>query len=1209
MAFVAVSSLMRSLEFQFLHPQPRLTLSNKKQIESLHEKLGGLLVFLDKFEKNADNLPEMRAVIEEIIDVSVKAEDVIEEELLTASFSSTKLEESLQRVVDEVEKLLQITMKTTELVNNNLTVGGSSLHVDEYSSELFNSNVDVVHEEEDAMVMVGHSEELNNVINQLIDDTIGLSYQPWLSLKVVNPDFHISISSKQWRSILCFNGCGTEWYLQATSFKKLRVLDLSKIEFKSGMPPDITDLVFLRYLALASSSSMLLNQIPLDKNWNLQTLIISDKDAHKLLPHGILDNLQQLRHLEINHKLHVSIDLLKVQENLQTFYWLSISQCTAEVFMRIPNVKELGIVAGGHKVLPQGLGLHFLCFLNYLEKLRIQGSDHPLHLPPFNIFPKSLKELTFVSTRIPWKAMSIFSKLPNLEVLKLKNYACTGQEWEITKDGNFPQLKVLIISLTDLKYWKANLEYPFPNLECLKLKKCFRLEKMPDWIVDVFGLQLIKLVHCYASLVHSANERHYRWNDRIDVLDFHTRPVSSLMRSLEFQFLHPQPRLTLPNKKQIESLHEKLGGLLVFLDKFEKNADNLPEMRAVIEEIIDVSVKAEDRNEEDLLTASFSSTKLEESLQRVVDEVEKLLQITMNASSSSQHTSHEYTSDLFHSNVGGVHVKDAMVGHSEELNKVRSWLLNPSIIQLQVMAVVGMGGIGKTTFAKRIYDDPTVNCYFDKCAWTTMSQEHNKGQAILDLIRCVMPFRSASNDEMQRWLSLKVVNPDFHISISSKQWRSILCFNGCGTEWYLQATSFKKLRVLELSKIEFKSGMPPDITELVFLRYLALASSRLLKHIPLDKNWNLQTLIISEGDDKDAHKLLPHGIWDLPQLMHLEIYHQVSIDLLRVVQENLQTLYWLSTSQCRAEVFMRIPNVKELGVVAVGHDEVSPHGLNNLCCLDYLEKLRVEGSDEHPLHLPPQPQGDIFPQSLKELTFVSTRMPWKAMSIISMLPNLEVLKLKKFACTGQVWELTKDDAMTLQLIKFVHCYASLVRSADAIKEEQQCYGNEMLDVLDFHTREARIRNPSGHRETGVLLRDHVGAEIPPQGHSSTENPLLRRSKAESLLRSCRNVVALLWDHSSAVAPCGIIIVLRAGWKLAPQPCLLHSRQLGKYLLLKSIAGGSLARSGHSSHSLLMTFFTFLLILSFFLCLCSRAPSGPLSRIPPGLNDCSHVFED
>ncbi|XP_031118677.1 putative late blight resistance protein homolog R1B-17 [Ipomoea triloba] len=879
--------------------------------------------------------------------------------------------------------------------------------------------------------------------------------------------------------------------------------------------------------------------------------------------------------------------------------------------------------------------------------------------------------------------------------------------------------------------------------------------------------------------------------------------VTSLMRTLEFQFLHPQPRVILSNREQTESLYEKLGRFLVFLDIFEKNADNLPEMRAVIEEIIDVTVQADDDIEEELLTGfrtsvlqqqPTASTKLEETLQRIVDDVENLVQITINTSelvnsnltvggSYPQHTSHvdlvhEDTSEVVNSNltVGGSSSQhnsceeDAMVGQSEELDKVMSQLLGGKDKQpLQVMALVGMGGIGKTTFAKRIYDEPRVISHFDLRAWTTMSQEHNKGQAILDLCCCVKPSSSAFNNEMkddlaeqlckslsgrryliivddiwttaawddihrcfpddnngskillttrakevakyagsgecsydmrflnekegwglfhkkflekellerdefkkvgmnivrkchglpitvvvmagllsktdksigewekieknlnsllaldlherfsriltlsynhlpshlkgcflylgafhedseipvkklirlwiaegfvetishrkkleevcrdylqdlidrclvmvskkcfdgqiktctvhdlllelcsskainenllflettgsnhtfgrflrlsdERWLSIKVVNTDFHISISSKKWRSILCFNSSGMKWFLQATSFKKLIVLDLSKIDFKSGVPQDITDLVFLRYLALASSMLLKHIPLDKNWNLQTLIISEGDDKDAHKLLPHGIWDnLQQLRHLEINHklQVSIDLLKV-QENLQTLYWLSISQCTEEVFKRIPNVKELGIVAGEHDKVLPQDLNNLCCLDYLEKLRVDGSD-HPLHLPPQPQGHIFPKNLKELTFVSTRIPWSEMSIISMLSNLEVLKLKNSACKGQVWELTEgrgfpqlkvliisgtdlkvwkayrdspfpklerlklkkcfelkempdcfERSMTLQLIKLVYCSASLVHSANKIKKD-------MFDVLDFHTR-------------------------------------------------------------------------------------------------------------------------------------------------------------
>ncbi|XP_019176881.1 PREDICTED: putative late blight resistance protein homolog R1B-17 [Ipomoea nil] len=889
--------------------------------------------------------------------------------------------------------------------------------------------------------------------------------------------------------------------------------------------------------------------------------------------------------------------------------------------------------------------------------------------------------------------------------------------------------------------------------------------------------------------------------------------VTSLMRTLEFQFLHPQPRITLSNKKQIECLHEKHGRLLVFLDKFENNADNLPEMRAVTEEIIDVTVKADDGIQEELLTFirssnnrlddekdcwcldfirgfTTASTKLEETLKRVVDDVEKLVQITMKTSglvnsNLTQHTSHvdvvhEDTSDLINSNltVGGSSIssqhtsqEDAMVGHSEELDEVMRQLTGDKNKALQVIAVVGMGGIGKTTFAKTIYDEPRVKSHFDLCAWTTMSLEHNKGQAILDLCRCVKQSSSAFNNDLdaqlhksllgyryliivddiwttdawddicrcfpdenngskillttravevaqyagsgeyshemrflnddegwglfcqkflekellkkyefkrigmnicrkcqglpltvvmmagllsktaktigeweniernlnsllaldlhekfsriftlsynhlpshlkgcflylgvfhedseisvkklirlwiaegfvetmghrkrleevggdylqdlidrslvmvnkrsfdgqiktcrmhdllhelcsskaknenllyletmgsrrnfghfvrlsdERWLSLKVVIPDFHISISSKQWRSILCFNGSGKEWYLRATSFKKLIVLDLSKIEFKSGVPRDITDLVFLRYLALASSKLLNHIPLDKNWNLQTLIINGEDDNNAHNLLPHGIWDnLQQLRHLEINHklQVSIDLLKV-QENLQTLYCLSISQCTAEVFKRIPSVKELGIVAGGH-QVWPQGLNSPCCLEYLEKLRVQGSD-HPLDLPPQPQGDIFPETLKELTFVSTRIPWRAMSLISMLPKLEVLKLKNFACTGQEWELTEDhcfrqlkvliishtdlkewkadgdstfpklqrlqlkkcfnlkempdwieNMITLQLIKLVYCYTSLVHSANLIKEQHELYGYDILDILDFHTQ-------------------------------------------------------------------------------------------------------------------------------------------------------------
>nr|GMD45760.1 putative late blight resistance protein homolog R1B-17 [Ipomoea batatas] len=467
----------------------KFELTNKEQIKSVHEKLGHLLVYLEKKE-----------VTKRIRGVTVKAEDDIEAELF---------EKTLQRVVHDVEGLMQITRNTD---NNNPTVGGSS---------------DV----KDAMVG-RHSEELKEGISFPFGGFIRLDDSRWLSLKVAIPDFNLEIASGECRSILCFNlavNCDREWFLEADFFKKLRVLDLSKINFMYGMPPDITDLIFLRYLALASCK--VLNCITLWKNWNLQTLIVTEDDnGARRLPPGIWD-LPQLRHLEIYHQ--ISIDCPKaIQEDLQTLYWLSTSECTMEVFSRITNVKELGIIAKCKVASSVSQGLDNLCCLEHLEKLKVMGSyRRPLRLPPqANNFPQNLQKLTFVRTLIPWEAMSIISMLPNLVVLKLKNFACVGQHWELSQEGGFPQLKVLLISFTNLKEGKANVDTPFPKLERLLLRNCFELKEMPEWINDIINtLQLIKLEYCYASLVGSAQrikeeQLDYYGNDKLDVIHSNTRP-------------------------------------------------------------------------------------------------------------------------------------------------------------------------------------------------------------------------------------------------------------------------------------------------------------------------------------------------------------------------------------------------------------------------------------------------------------------------------------------------------------------------------------------------------------------------------------------------------------------------------------------------------------------------------------------------------------
>nr|GMC65168.1 putative late blight resistance protein homolog R1B-17 [Ipomoea batatas] len=315
--------------------------------------------------------------------------------------------------------------------------------------------------------------------------------------------------------------------MRAYSFKMLRVLDLTVLDYNGSVPSDIIDVVLLRYLALASNR--LLTSIPLWKNWNLQTLIIcEDINGVCQLPRGIWE-LPQLRHLQLYHQLipMYTPEVAPAQVNLQTMYWLQCVQCTKQVLSRIPNIKELGIIAQGcisHHCLDD------LNCLKKLDKLKVQGSYCPIQLQSCT-FPENLKEITFAKTLMPWEAMNVISMLPKLEVLKLKNHACVGQDWKLTVEKGFPKLKLLLISVMDLKHWELedDGEYTFQVLKRLVLRNCFELKEMPSWIENLSNLRSVQLEHCHASLVTSARiakeQRENYGEYGFEIHEFHTQSV------------------------------------------------------------------------------------------------------------------------------------------------------------------------------------------------------------------------------------------------------------------------------------------------------------------------------------------------------------------------------------------------------------------------------------------------------------------------------------------------------------------------------------------------------------------------------------------------------------------------------------------------------------------------------------------------------------
>ncbi|KAI3463669.1 hypothetical protein Pfo_020332 [Paulownia fortunei] len=139
-----------------------------------------------------------------------------------------------------------------------------------------------------------------------------------------------------------------------------------------------------------------------------------------------------------------------------------------------------------------------------------------------------------------------------------------------------------------------------------------------------------------------------------------------------------------------------------------------------------------------------------------------------------------------------------------------------------------------------------------------------------------------------------------------------------------------------------------------------------------------------------------------------------------------------------------------------------------------------------------------FPCSLSKLTLSYCKIPWKDMSMIGLLPNLEVLKLRTYAAKGQEWNPVEGEFLrlkfllirvcdseiwgednthfpslellnleyiplkeipmgfeeipTLQLIHLNHCSSSLLTSAKELSEQRESLGYEGLQVRSFSSK-------------------------------------------------------------------------------------------------------------------------------------------------------------
>ncbi|XP_031108652.1 putative late blight resistance protein homolog R1B-17, partial [Ipomoea triloba] len=196
----------------------------------------------------------------------------------------------------------------------------------------------------------------------------------------------------------------------------------------------------------------------------------------------------------------------------------------------------------------------------------------------------------------------------------------------------------------------------------------------------------------------------------------------------------------------IESLRDKIRNLQAFLEDSQNNNISKMTRRALESEIGGVARDAEDKIESELQNLIMSKNskitppKKAESLYKTLKQVNRnitSIEGRIQIESKNNHSAPE-PQRIENIKVGSFSKRSSeptevnvMVGCDDQFDTIVSKLTS---LSKQLQVVVGMGGIGKTTLIKKVYEDAAIVSYFDVRAWATVSQQHNLREMLIGLL-------------------------------------------------------------------------------------------------------------------------------------------------------------------------------------------------------------------------------------------------------------------------------------------------------------------------------------------------------------------------------------------------------------------------------------------------------------------------------------------
>lgn len=222
-------------------------------------------------------------------------------------------------------------------------------------------------------------------------------------------------------------------------------------------------------------------------------------------------------------------------------------------------------------------------------------------------------------------------------------------------------------------------------------------------------------------------------------------------------------------KGQVDSLYRELSLMNAFLKDAKEKRNEYEYVRELVRQIRDVAYEAEDII--DTFVVNSAMQKERSTFSRIVhvfDYPTKLRSVAKDIESIKTKVKEIYDNKMF--GIEALYTvessnrassssqrrkpmveEDNVVGFDEEAKELVSRLTNISEL-LEVVSIVGMGGLGKTTLAKKVFCDPAIEFHFFVRSWVYVSQEYNRKELLLAILTSVVDYPSEQmyklNEEM-----------------------------------------------------------------------------------------------------------------------------------------------------------------------------------------------------------------------------------------------------------------------------------------------------------------------------------------------------------------------------------------------------------------------------------------------------------------------------